>query len=121
MESGYNKTMMRKQILNTRKYSRNDLLEREKQQMSEKKLIFNISYHTSFQNVNNGGIMGIMEELHMLLTPNKKQKLFPNVFAAGFNNEKNDIIMTAVLYLLDIISCFHCCYSSEINYHFLHH
>ena len=120
MESGYNKTMMRKQILNTREYSRNDLLEREKQQMSEKKLIFNISYHTSFQNVNNGGIMGIMEELHMLLTPNKKQKLFP-VFAAGFNNEKNDIIMIAVLYLLDIISYFHCCYSTEVNYHFLHH
>ena len=117
MENGYNKTMMRKQ---TPEYSRNDLLEREKQQMSEKKLIFNISYDTSFQNVNYGGIMGIMEELHMLLTPNKKQKLFPNVFAAGFNNEKN-IIMIAVLYLLDIISYFHCCYSSEVNYHFLHH
>ena len=43
MERGYNKKMIRKQILSTREHSRNDLLEKEKQYMSEKKT-FNITY-----------------------------------------------------------------------------
>ena len=56
-------------------YSRNDLLGREKPQTSEQKLTFNITYYSDFQNVRT-----IMEELHILLTPNKEHKrLFPNV------------------------------------------
>ena len=35
MERGYNEKMVRSQILRAREYSRNDLLEREKQQMSD--------------------------------------------------------------------------------------
>ena len=42
--------------------------------MSEKKLTFNITY-PAFQNVKS-----VMEELHILLTPNKEHKnVFPNV------------------------------------------
>ena len=67
MEIGYNEKMIRKQIVSVREHSRNDLVEREKQQMSEKKLTFNITYHPAFQNVRS-----IMEELHILLTPNKE-------------------------------------------------
>ena len=67
MEIGYNEKMIRKQIVSAREHSRNDLVEREKQQMSEKKLTFNITYHPAFQNVRS-----IMEELHILLTPNKE-------------------------------------------------
>ena len=67
MEIGYNEKMIRKQIVSTREHSRNDLVEREKQQMSKKKLTFNITYHPAFQNVRS-----IMEELHILLTPNKE-------------------------------------------------
>ena len=75
MERAYNEKMIRKQILKAREYSRNDLLEREKPQMSEQKLTFNITYYSDFQNVRT-----IMEELHILLTPNKEHKrLFPNV------------------------------------------
>ena len=44
MERGYNEKMIRKQILSTREHSGNDLLEKEKQYMSEKKLTFNITY-----------------------------------------------------------------------------
>ena len=44
MEIGYNEKMMRNQILNAREHSRNDILEKEKQQMPEKKLTFNFTY-----------------------------------------------------------------------------
>ena len=85
MERGYNEKMVRNQILRAREHSRNDLLEREKQQMSEQKLTFNITYHTAFRNVR-----AIMEELHILLTPNQKhKKVFPNVLLLGFRNGKN--------------------------------
>ena len=67
MEIGCNEKMIRKQIVSAREHSRNDLVEREKQQMSKKKLTFNITYHPAFQNVRS-----IMEELHILLTPNKE-------------------------------------------------
>ena len=59
MERGYNKKMMRKQVLSAREHSRNDLLEEEKKQMSEN--TFNITYYTAFKNVRS-----IMEELHIL-------------------------------------------------------
>ena len=51
MERGYNEKMIREQILSAREHSRNDLLEKEKQQMPEKKLTFNITYYPAFQNV----------------------------------------------------------------------
>ena len=82
MEKGYNEKMIRKQILIGRKHSRNDLYEREKQQMCEQKLTFNITHYPAFQNVRT-----IMEELHILLTPNKEhKKVFPNVPSIGFRN-----------------------------------
>ena len=77
--------MIRKQILSTREYSRNVLLEKEKQQMPEKKLTFNITYYPAFQHVRR-----IMEELHVLLTPNKEhRKVFPDVPVVGFRNGKS--------------------------------
>ena len=59
MERGYNEKMICKQILRARKHSRSDLLVKEKPQMAVQKLISNITYYPSFQNVR-----GIMEELH---------------------------------------------------------
>ena len=56
MERGYNEKMIRKQILSAREHSRNDLLEKEKQQLSERKLTCNITYYPVFRNVR-----GIME------------------------------------------------------------
>ena len=53
--------MTRNQILRAGEHSRNDLLEREKQQMSEQKITFNITYYPAFQNVR-----PIMEELHII-------------------------------------------------------
>ena len=85
MEKSYNEKMIRKQILSAPEHSRNDLLEREKQQMSEKELTFNITYYPVYRNVRS-----IMEELHFLLTPNKEhKKVFPNVAVVGFRNGKS--------------------------------
>ena len=85
MERGYNEKMIRTQILSAREHSRNDLLEKEKQQMSERKRTFNITYYAAFRNVRS-----IMEELHILLTPNKEhKKAFPDVPVVGFRNGKS--------------------------------
>ena len=51
IERDYNDKMIRNQILRAGEHSRNDLLKREKQQMSEQKLTFNITYYPAFQNV----------------------------------------------------------------------
>ena len=60
------------------------IFEREKQQMSGQKLTFNITYYPAFQN-----FRAIMEELHILSTPNKEhKKVFPNVQVIGFRNGK---------------------------------
>ena len=61
MERGYSEKMLRKQVSRARGLSRNDLLEREKQQMSEQKLTFKITYYPTFQNVR-----AIMEELYFI-------------------------------------------------------
>ena len=98
MERGYNKKMIRKQILSAREHSRNDLLEKEKQQMSERKLTFNITYYSTFRNVRS-----IMEELH-ISTPNKEhKKVFPDVPVVGFRNGKSlkDYLVRAKLPKLD--------------------
>ena len=82
MERGYNEKVIPEQILRAQEHSRNNLLEREKPQMSEQKLTFSINYYPAFQNVRT-----IMEELHILLTPNKEHKMvFPNAPVIGFQN-----------------------------------
>ena len=99
MERDYNEKMIRKQILRTREHSRNDLLEKEKQQLSERKLTFNITYYPVYRNVRS-----IMEELHILLTSNEEhKKVFPDVAVVGFRNSKSlkDYLVRAKLPKLD--------------------
>ena len=93
--------LKREQILSAWDHSRNGLLEREKQQISDKKkkLTFNIAYYPAFQNVTS-----ITEELHLLLIPNKKHmKLFPNETVLGFRNGKShkDYLVRAKLLKLE--------------------
>ena len=85
--------MIRKHILSSREHYKKDLLEKEKQQMSERKLTFNIICYPAFQNVRS-----IMEELRILSIPNKEhRKVFRNVLVAGFWNDKsyNDYLFRA--------------------------
>ena len=85
MERGYDKKMICKQKLRAQDHSRNDLLETEQPQMPEQKLTFNITYYPAFQNVR-----GIIEELHILLTPNKEhKKIFPNALVIELRNGKS--------------------------------
>ena len=69
MERGYNEKMICKQMWKAWEHSRNDLLERKEVQIPEQKLTFNITFYSTFQNVRS-----IIEELHILLTPKKKQE-----------------------------------------------
>ena len=99
MERGNNEKLIRKQIFSAREHSRDDHLEEEKQQMSEKKLTFNITYYPAFQNVRS-----IMDELHILLTHNKEhKKVFPDVLVVGFLNGKSlkDYLVRAKLSKLE--------------------
>ena len=58
---------------------------REKTETFEPKLTFNITYYPVFQNIRN-----ILQELHLLLAPDKKhKKVFPDVRVAGFRNGKS--------------------------------
>ena len=76
--------MIRKQILRAQKHSRKDLLEREKTEISEPKLTFDISYYQIFQN------RSILQELHLSLAPDKgHKKVFLYVTVVGFRNGKS--------------------------------
>ena len=68
---------------------------REKTETFEPKLTFNITYYPVFQNIRN-----ILQELHLLLAPDKKhKKVFPDVRVAGFRNGKSlkDYLVRAAL------------------------
>ena len=95
MKRRCNEKMIRKQILRAREHLRNDLLEREKPQMPEQKLTFNITCYPAFQNDRS-----IMEKLHILLTSNNEHiKVFSNVLVIGFRNSKSlkDYLVRATL------------------------
>ena len=95
MERGCNTKMIRKQILRAREHCRKDLLEREKTETSEPKLTFTITYYPVFQNIRN-----ILQELHLLLGPDKEhKKVFPDVPVVGFRNGKSlkDYLVRAAL------------------------
>ena len=95
MERGYNRKMIRKQILRVREHSRKDLLEREKAKTSKLRLTLNITYYPVFQNIRN-----ILQELFLLLAPDKEhKKVFPDVLVVGFRNGKSlkDYLVKAAL------------------------
>ena len=101
MERGYNEKMLHKQILRAREHSRNDVLKREKPQMSEQNITFKITYYPAFQNVR-----AIMEELYILPTPNKEhKKLLTNVPVIRFRIGKvlKDYIVRVTLDILNEI------------------
>ena len=76
--------MTRKQILRAREHSRERLRKKMKSESNQNKLTFNITYYPVFQNVRN-----ILQELHILLTPNKeRKKVFQYIPVPGFRNDK---------------------------------
>ena len=56
-----------------------------KSESDQNKLTFNITYYSVFQNIRN-----ILQELHILLTPDKEhKKVFHDIAVAGFRNGKS--------------------------------
>ena len=95
IERGYNGKMIRKKMLRAREHSCKVLLEREKSETSETRLMFNIIYYPVFQNIRN-----ILQELHLSLTPDKEhKKVFPDLPVVGFRNGKTlkDYLVRAAL------------------------
>ena len=99
IESGYSEREVRKQILRTRGFSRDSLLDRENVREEQNKITFNLTYYPVFQNVKN-----ILAELHLLLTPDVAHKaVFTNVPIIGFKNDRSlkDHLVRAVLPKVD--------------------
>ena len=85
LEKGCSEKMVRKQISRVREHSRGRLLKKVKSESNQNKLIFNSTYHPVFQNVRN-----ILQELHILLTPDKEhRKVFHHIAVVGFRNGKS--------------------------------
>ena len=83
LEKGYSAKMVRKQVLRAREHSRESLLEKVISESNQDKLTFNITYYPVFQDVRN-----ILQELHILLTPDKEhKKVFQEIPIVGFRKK----------------------------------
>ena len=83
-EKGYSEKMVMKQLLRALEHSRESLLKKVKSESDQNKLTFNITYYPVFQNVRS-----ILQELHILLTPDQQHKVFQDIPVLGFCNGKS--------------------------------
>ena len=67
-----------------RSICRDDLLNREKTLQEKIHIAFDLTYYPIFKNVRK-----ILEELHLLLTPDQAHKIFSEVSVIGFGNSKS--------------------------------
>ena len=74
---------MRNQIIRARRQKRDFLLDPEMRKAREFKLVLNVTYHPAYANIKE-----ILEIIHLLLTPDKDQRLFPKVPIVGLKREK---------------------------------
>ena len=68
LERGYNSKLVRKEILQARKISRNELLDKEKSQGNLSKLTFNVTYYPVFRHLKIQ-----LKELHVILASDEKK------------------------------------------------
>ena len=79
LDRGYSDKLVRGQILKARKFKRNELLNRERLDKKDPKLVLNITYHPSFFKLKN-----VLKEIHLLLTLDEKHRsTFPDVLNAA--------------------------------------
>ena len=89
---GYNDALVRNKILAARKFSRTELLHREKQKKKQK-MTLNISYHPAYQ-----GLDRILRKIHVTLTFDKEHgKVFEDIPIIGFRRGKSlkDLLVRA--------------------------
>ena len=92
---GYSDKLVRGQILKARKFKRNELLNRERWDKKDPKLVLNITYHPSFSR-----LKIVLKEIHLLLTPDEKHRsTFPDVLVIGFKRGRSlkDLLVKAKL------------------------
>ena len=84
-ERRYSEELVRKQILKARKFSRTELLNKQRKKENEKKLVLNITCHPSV------AMLKILKiRIHLLLTPdNEHIKVFRNVAIIEFRRAKS--------------------------------
>ena len=70
IKRNYNSTVVRKQILKARGFSRDILLDRVKEVTNSDRIILTLSYHPSIKNFQN-----VLNEVHILFTPNKEHRI----------------------------------------------
>ena len=81
----YNEKVVRQQILNTRKFTREDLLNQDSKTNGRSKLVFNFTYHPASSKLKH-----ILSNINLLLTPDAQhRKVFPEVPIAGFMRGKS--------------------------------
>ena len=84
IKRGYDEKLVRNKILDARKFKREDLLKRERDERKSK-LTLNITFHPAFQNLNR-----ILGKIHILLACNKEhQQVFQDIPIVGFRKGKS--------------------------------
>ena len=84
-ERGYNDKLVRGQIIKARKFSRPEVLNKQKRMGNKSRIVFNITYHPMFSNLKN-----VLPEIHLLLTPDREHGIvFENVPIIGFRRAKS--------------------------------
>ena len=92
---GYSDKLVRKQILEARKFGREDLLTNQRKQRIPPKLILNITYHPSLVKLKD-----ILQNIQILLTPNEEHRnVFSDTPVVGFKRGRSlqDILVRAKL------------------------
>ena len=83
-ERGYSDKLVRGQILKARKFSRSEVLNKQKRMGNNSRIVFNITYHPVFSKLKNK-----LSEIHLLLTPDREhEKVFAHVPITGFRRKK---------------------------------
>ena len=85
LSRGYDEKLVRRKILEARRFKRIDLLNKKKVDKKDHKITLNLTYHPAFQSLRT-----IMHKLHVILSCNKEhQKVFKHIPLIGFRNAKN--------------------------------
>jgi len=96
---GYKDSLVRAQVLKARKFKREDLLNRQRQERPAPSLVLNITYHPAFAK-----LKSMLSTVHLLLTPDSEHRnTFPNIPIVGFKRGKSlkDILVRARLPKVD--------------------
>ena len=84
-ERGYSAKFVREQILEARKFSTSEVLNKQKRVGNNCRFVFNITYHPVLSKLKN-----LLSEIHWLLTPDREHgKVFGRIDIVGFRRAKS--------------------------------